>query len=491
MVPNLKETKMKKIKIIIALAIIANIFTLSSCKKFIDEDINIDPNNPEDVPMNVLLPGIEANLGYSYGSDLSRYPSLWIQTMAGINNQHLQYDNYSLNESDVNNMWYFNLYGGAMSDLDILIRKAASTGSPHYGGIAKILMANALGTCTDLWGDIPYSEAFQGRENLTPKYDSQESIYGSIQSLLDQAIADLSSSTSNFLPGGDDLIYGGDLASWIALANSLKARYYIHLIKKDPGASANALAAIAAGAIADVTGSAKLFYGENSNELNPYYQFFTNDRPGDAGIGKTIVDIMNGTNDPRRAAYFTTDANCTPDTCYSGAVAGSGDAATSYLGPFYNSPAAPIYFMTFAEVKFIEAEAQLRSSNAVAAAAAYNAAVTASLDEYGIADAAFITANASETDLTITLDKIFTQKYVHMFGQGYEGYADWRRSHDATHPNGIPALTAAVGNVTNGVIPRRLPYPNSERLQNGANVAAATSSQGGASLLNRVWWDVP
>jgi hypothetical protein len=480
---------MKKIKIFAMLTLAACLFSITSCKEFIDEELNIDPNNPEDVSMNVLLSGAEVTLAFSYASDLTRYPALWTQTLSGIANQHLLFDNYILTESDVNNMWYYNLYGGAMSDLSILMKKAVEQNSPHYGGVAKILMASALGVCTDLWGDIPYSQAFQGLANMKPAYDSQQQIYTTIQSLLDQAIVDLSASTSNFYPGADDFIYGGDLAAWTAFAYSLKARNYLHLGKRDAANYQLALNQIP-NAISGNSGSAVLNFGSLATENNPIYKFYFEDRPGDAGVGKTLVDLMNSLNDPRRAVYFTTDANCTPDTCYSGSPAGAGDAATSYMGSFYGSPTSPSYFLTYAEIKFIEAECEFRVGSLANAAAAFNDAVAASLDMFGTPDAAYLAANASEVDTTITIDKIFTQKYIHMYCQGTEGFTDWRRSHDSSHPNGIPALSPAVANTTNGVIARRFPYPNSERLQNGTNLNAAISNQGGADVTNRVWWDL-
>jgi len=478
---------MKNIKTITGFILLLIIVSTTSCKKWIDEDINKDPNQPEDVSMNVLLPGIEVNLAYTFGSDLNRYPSLWIQTMSGLSNQHLAFDFYSFNESDVNNMWYYNLYGGAMSDLYVVLGKASSTGSPHYGGIAKILMANALGTCTDLWGDIPYSEAFQGPLNLKPKYDSQEKIYAEIDTLLTQGISDLGASASTFYPGADDFIYGGDLGNWIAFAHSLKARYYMHHGKRDVSYYSLALAEIPS-ALSGNDQNTQFNFGVNVTENSPVYQFFSVDRPGDAGVGKNLVDLMNGLNDPRRSVYFLTDGLCTPDTCYSGSAAGSGDGS-SEIGEFFNSPTSPTLFMTYSEVKFIEAECAFRTGDAAAAAAAYNVAVSASLEMFGTSDAAYEATNANETSGSITLEKIFTQKYIHMFCQGTEGWTDWRRSHDATHLNGIPALAPAANNVTGGLIPRRFPYPNSERLQNGSNMSAASISQGGAGITDHVWWD--
>lgn len=473
---------MKKTYNLILSTLLLMLISSSGCKKVIDEKINIDPNKPADVPVSLLLSSTQGALGFSLGSDLARFPSLWVQSMAGLANQHLLYDNYQLLESDVNNMWFFNIYGGALENLKLLMDKGVSTKSPHYEGIAKILMANALGVTTDLWGDVPYTQAFKGSEDLTPAYDTQAQIYSTIQSLLTSAKADLAVSFSAFEPGSDDLIYSGDLTKWTEAANSLSARYWLHL-SKVPGSNAytNALTALA-GAFTSNASNEMLYFGEASTNASPFFQFFIEGRPGDAGMGKVLIDQLNSTNDPR-AAQIAADADAT-DTIitYVGSAAGTGNGSASNIGPFYGSKSSPVAFITYPEVKFIEAEAKFATSDLAGAATAYNQAVTASLVYFGVtADSTFLATYVAETSGSITLDKIMTQKYVALFSQGYEQFTDWRRT-------GIPALTLAAQPQTTE-IPRRFPYPNSERLYNLANMTAAAGNQGGASLINRVWWD--
>lgn len=462
---------MKKTKIFSAILMVAALSTVTSCKKYIDEDLNINPNQPEDVPVSLLLPSVEGGLSYTSGSDMSRYPSLWIQQIAGLANQHLVYDNYGLAESDVNNMWFFNLYSTSLANADIMIKKAEANGSPYYAGIGKILMAYGLGITTDVWGDIPYSQAFQGDVDLTPAYDSQQSIYNSIQSLLTEAKADLSAASSNFIPGIDDLIFGGDNAAWIATANALSARYWIHL-SKVPGSNAyqNALAAISAGAIADNSGDANFPFSDNVTEGNPWFQF-NDQRAGDIGMGETFINLMISLNDPRLPEYATTDAT---DTAYSGSPAGVGAGGVSAMGAYPASSSSPWQLVSFTELKFIEAEAKFQTGDLAGAAAAHNEGVASSLDKVGVTDPAYIAANGSETAGSITLDKIMTQKYIAMFPNCEETFTDWRRT-------GIPSLSLAAGALTSQ-IPRRFPYPQSERLHNGSNLPAA-------SLTTRVWWD--
>jgi len=445
--------------------------TITSCKKFIDEDLNVNPNQPDDVPVNLLLPSIEGGLAYSAGSDMARYNGLWIQQIAGLANQHLVFDNYGLSESDVNNMWYFNLFSTTLANADIMIKKAEANGSPYYAGIGKILMAYGLGITTDVWGDIPYSQAFQGETELSPAYDSQQSIYNSIQSLLASAITDLGAASSTFIPAGDDLIYGGDLTAWIATANSLSARYWLHL-SKVPGSNAyaNALSAIGAGAYTDAAQDANFPFTDNVTEGNPWFQF-NDQRAGDIGMGAAFIDLMISLNDPRLPAYATTDAT---DSAYSGSPAGVGAGGVSAMGDYPASSSSPWQLISYTEIKFIEAEAKFQTGDLAGAATAHNEGVASSLDKVGVTDAAYIAANGSETAGSITLDKIMTQKYIAVFPDCEEAFTDWRRT-------GIPALTIAA-NPQTPAIPRRWPYPQSERLHNGSNVPPA-------SLTTRVWWD--
>jgi hypothetical protein len=163
-------------------------------------------------------------------------------------------------------------------------------------------------------------------------------------------------------------------------------------------------------------------------------------------------------------------------------------ANRSRLGPYVNRPDAPTNWITFTEVKFIEAEANLRLNNFAAAAAAYNAAVKSSiLRVTGAADPAYEAKFANENAATIQIngfEKIFTEKYIALFLEA-ESWTDWRRSIPAGAPgntSGIPRLTPASTNETGGIFPRRFLYPQTELINNSGNVPAA-------SITDRVFWD--
>ena len=459
---------MKKYKTIkfIGVFLLVSLMT-TSCKKWIDPEINVSPNNPSDVSVNFLLPSAEAALAYSVGGDLSYAAMIWMQQYAGGGNQPWAYDRYNFTQSDIDNAWKWAMYAAPMMDLHQIINKASSEGSPYYTGIAKILMAYSIGTMTDLFGAIPYSEAFLGKNDA--HFDSQQSIYAAIDGLLTDAISDLGASSSLRTPGSDDLIFQGDLGKWTATAWAFKARYAMHRSKilGTTTAYANALTALS-NAISSNGGDCEFYFGTAANENNPVYQFIQQ-RPYDIVMGKFFVDTLTISNDPRLPFFC--------DTTGGGAVGsapGQADPSATLQGPYYGSATSPVVFISYVEMKFIEAEAKFPTDKA-GSATAFNDAVKASiLKVTGASAPAWEALHASETAASITLEKIMVKKYIALFLQ-LEVYNDWRRT-------GFPQLTPA----TNGVIttiPRRYPYPTSERLYNPNTPSA--------SITDRVWWDIP
>lgn len=435
------------------------VLLLTACDTWIDPKLNVNPNAPESASPTVVLPTVQAGMAYVMGGDFGRYVSVLTQANTGVDRQHLGIYNYQFTESDVDNSWS-TMYAGPMNDTKLMIAQAAANGDSHYEGVFKVLHAYQIIAVTDLWGDVPFSEALSGAVNTRPKYDAQSAIYAAANGLLDGAIAQLTAPAAGRKPGADDLIYGGKAASWIKAAHALKARMAIHLAKMDVQAAAAALVEVAAsfGGNAD---DMQFNFGEAETEGNPWYQFNTQ-RSGDLTFGVKLSEIMNATSDPRRGAYCEADK--------SGAF-----NATCPMGSFYSSINSAVPLLTYAEMKFIEAEANIRLGKAAEAHAAYTAAVKASLQRTGVADADITTfmaqASVDPGASALTLENVMTQKYVAMYTQS-ESWSDWRRT-------GFPALAPTDG--TN--VPRRFPYPQSERLYNGGNMPS------GVTIFDRVWWD--
>jgi hypothetical protein len=463
----LKIKTMKKYNIILAVLLVGLIIITGSCKKWIDPDINTDPNKPTDVTVNAILPAAQAGMGYTAGGDLKYAASIWMQQMAGGANQPLAYDRYVYTQSDVDNVWKWNLYAGPMMDCYRMIQKAENEGDPYYSGIAKVMMAYQLGSVTDLWGDVPYSEAFQGDANLKPAYDTQEEIYTSLKTLLDEAITSFNTSASaNFrIPGSDDFIYGGEMGLWKKTAYALKARYALHLSKRNGASAYTEALTDLTNAFASNSEDFEFVFGNAYNESNPLFQF-NDQRTYDIVTGAYLVDSLVATNDPRLPLLVDgTDG-------YVGSHAGQGDG-WALIGSYYASPNSPVPFISYVECKFIEAECKFQTGDVAGAATAYNTGVLASLAKFGVTDSTFEATYANDSAASITLEKIMQQKYYALCFQ-LEVYNDWRRT-------GLPVLQPASPAALSE-IPRRYPYPTSEIIYNSANVPSVT-------LTTRVWWD--
>ena len=447
----------------------AVLFGVFSCapEDWIDYSINNDPDAPSTVPMSLILPAVQQSVAYQLnGNNTVRTTALWMQQFDGVARQSFTETRYQLTPADVNNV-FDDIYSEILINCKIIIDQAEGS-SPHFSGVAKVLTALSLGVATDLFGDIPYSEALQGSDNLTPAYDSQESIYQTIFSLLDSAISDLSQS-DNVFPLAGDLMYNGDVSKWIKAAYSLKARHYIQLSNKSASAYSDALAAAELGFF-DIGDDLALTF--DSDDKSPFYQFM--DQRGDIVMGGKLYDILYDLPgiywDPRIDFYFDDFFGA------GGSVAGSENADASLPGAFLTAEDATVYLMSVAELYFIKAEADAALGNNAEASTNLQNGITRSMLKSGadfddirelyIQDAIFFAQDTS-------LENIITHKYIDGFGTN-QPYADWRRT-------GFPQLDLAIGAVI-PQIPTRFPYPQDELNYNAANVPSV-------SITDKVWWD--
>ena len=340
-------------------------------------------------------------------------------------------------------------------------------------------MAANLGMAATMWGDVPYSEAFlgeEGGESLQPAYDTQESVYQSVQQLLDEGITLLGQTPSFAPPGADDLIYDGDADLWIKTANALKARYYMHLTKRDANASASALSAITK-AYESNAEEATFVFGTAPTQANPYAQFGTQ-RPNTLVVFEPFNESMDSKSDPRLSYYMASDG--TNWNFYAGESA-----------LFWSSNASPLPLISFTEQKFLEAEAELRSGNIAEAEAALTDAIEANMDQMGIDPtdyAAYVAAYGDFSGLTTDearMERLIGEKYVAMYCQGFiESWTDFKRT---GYPDLTPNPQGVNGFNPSGVIPRRYQYVTDERFSNTVNVDAATARQGGDLLDVDTW----
>jgi hypothetical protein len=374
-------------------------------------------------------------------------------------------------------------------------------------GVARIWRVFIFHRLTDLYGDIPYSEAGKGYIEgiLKPAYDAQQDIYMDMLSELEAGIGQLGANTL----GVSDLVYQGDVDKWRRFGNSLMLRLAMRLTKADAAtAQAWATKAISAGTMSSNGDIAYIQHtlGPAGINKNGHGEVFSAD--GNPRLSKTFVDFLQG--DPRlpilgarRSDGSTNPADLIgmPNGLTSGALeAKYGNDNTVYAEPnrgVITGEDAPMVFQTYAEVEFLKAEASTRGWISSDAATHYNNGVKAAMqmlsmlypNAAAISDAQVADYLAARPfDAANAMEMIHSQYWAATFLNEYEAFANWRRT-------GFPVLQPfggeAVydGNVTNGTIPRRLIYPMSEESTNAENFAAALSRQGPNEFTTRVWWD--
>ena len=382
-------------KIIFTIATAALLF--SSCNL---DEVNTNPNDPVDVPLKTLLPAAQKGLADALGGRFFRYTGILSQQLDGQSNQELNFENYNPDELFVGYAWD-DFYSGSMIHLRIMIDQAVEEGSPHYEGVGKILLATALGAVTDTWGDIPYTEALLGGDNLAPAYDGQQAIYTEILNLLTEGIEDVQAGNSVLSPTSDDVIYGGDMAAWATAAHALKARYLIHQTKVDAGVASEALMEAQMG-FSSEAGDMNFVY-EGSGSPNPIFVFFSETE--NAFVDPQYLGVL-GSQDLR----FDDFVDLIPFT-----------GGASKVGEALGSTGSPIWMMSYVEQEFIKAEAHLRANATSDAQDAMHEAIRASVRQHTgglytdseIED--FVATHVLTGDFESDLDLLMNEKFAGAF----------------------------------------------------------------------------
>ena len=294
----------------------------AACDSFLTNSSN-DPNRPTAASIRQLFVGVQAaQFAFQEGTTAMQL-CLWVQTCGAANGRFVQQAYiYVFGEgTDIGSGfgdWLTVYDAGGLIDIRQVEATASAAGDRVWLGIAKIWEAYAIGTAADLWGDVPYSNALTSGQ---PSLDGQAAVYASLQTLLDGAIADLASGVGTG-PAEVDLIFGGSPSKWIATANTLKARYFMHTAESvGATAYASALTAAASG-IADASGASDFsaFHSSATSERNMWTQFQTSSGFGtDLSAGKALVDLMVNRRDPRLSSYFCKNVTATwkgPDSTF-------------------------------------------------------------------------------------------------------------------------------------------------------------------------------
>ncbi|CAM4093250.1 SusD/RagB family nutrient-binding outer membrane lipoprotein [Zobellia nedashkovskayae] len=450
---------MKTIKLIFCTLFLG---LLASCEI---TDLNTEPDSPsaESINAGAIYPGMITQTHRNSMALGGRIAGIITQHFDGLDAQQIAYAQYNIGENDLDNLWSSGLYGaGSMRDCFVIMQN--NTG--EVSALAKLYMAANLGATTSMWGNVPYSDAFLGDAgNLNPTYDDQSELYGTIQTLLDEAIAEgVSSGVGAFMGTG-----ATDGINWEATAHALKARYYLHLTSVNGSAAAQSALLEAQQAFTSTAEQPDFVFSSPAQNANPL-ALFDNDRPGTMGFSSSLNTLMSG--DPRLPLY-TTD----------------GSTFAGEDGLFWGQLDSPTPLISYWEVKFIEAEAIVRTGGSDAdALAALQDALLSNMLYIGIdqADAdAYVNAlslSGSEAD---KIETIIVEKYKSLYGNApLEVWVDYRRT---GFPDLIPNPDAVPGVNPSGVIPRRFLYPITERTTNLTNYEAAISAQGGHLLDDDLW----
>ncbi|MFL0086042.1 SusD/RagB family nutrient-binding outer membrane lipoprotein [Tenacibaculum maritimum] len=464
---------------------------LSSCTKDFQE-INTNTNNPVNVQPSFLL----RQVIYNFGENMS-YEGFVAGDLLAQHRTALDFnlfDRHTLKSPQLGgNPWA--IFYKNLRDNEIILKQAnTSTANLVYKGPALILKAYMAMGLTDLFGDVPYFDAFKGTEGVvTPTYDQQQRIYldpNGILDNLDNAITALKN-YKDITPLEGDILYRGNLQSWIQFANSLKIKALIRISSK-----------------VNVKNDLQKLYNEGNyikvNTQNAVFDF-TNTAPnsfrlaqlrvGDFNnfvLSETMEEIMNRFNDTRLATLFRPYANATSNE-FNGLINGIDASNTSIAladyslaGTIFREDTATLdaNFLTAWETSLLLAEAAEKGLIIADAKKLYETGVTLAFEYWNTElPANYLNENASYNAIgTTPLEQIATQKWISSVINGYESWIEYRRT-------GFPNLKPIAASLNNNLIPIRMPYPPEEEALNKKNYTIAAQATNNNSINVPVWWD--
>ncbi|MEE9349119.1 MAG: SusD/RagB family nutrient-binding outer membrane lipoprotein [Flavobacteriaceae bacterium] len=517
--------------IVIAISLIA----FQSCTDHFEE-LNTNPHAYTDLDPGIQLAKVQLDLSGNRGPIWEYDLGIAMSTMQYFSGswwcQHGGQYNI-VNKSHWAALWEDRFSGGLKNIQNLLERTEGVAGQENMNSVARIMRVYLFSELTDMYGDIPYSQAIKGFSEgiLLPTYDKQEDIYTDFFIELEKANVQLTGA-SGTIKG--DLLLDGDVNKWRKFANSLRMRLGFRLTKVNPTeAKTQVEAAISGGVMTSNDDISMMIHedidyqqGDIENRGNGRSQTFQASANSEGfRLTNTFVDHLKLTGDPRLFIYGGTYLEDGTDlTQYlqlgithgamwwnewsaygdlfdpnTGNLVANVPMISKHMQPskYIADQAAPNFVMTYAEVELLLAEAAVRGWGATGAQAHYEAGLQAGLTHVSMypgapdisqADKdAFIAANALPADMEGKIRVINEQMWVNLYMNGLESYSNFRRS-------GYPALTPFQGvewytSGTGGVIPRRFFYPEFESQVNPVNYQEAVDRQGADDLLTRVWWD--
>lgn len=485
--------------------------------------LNENPNGPTDVPPQFVFPqGVTASVGLARGTGMDLYfTSLWAQHYGEI--QYPDNDAYNLRPTSIDG-WWSSFYSSGLQDFTVAAAKGEEQGRSNLVAPAVIMKQWTFGLMTVLWGDIPYSQANLGAANVTPAYDTQESIFDGMFTALNAAndmVVPVNAS-EGLTYGDADPLYFGDMEKWQKFANSLRLRYAFWISNANPTKAQSefdAAMAEASGIFESNEDNAVLVWpGDGINE-SPLYANMVTGLRDDNRVSRTLINILqddandttvapaskdpNDFQDPRLSIFAQLPEDTVRDIDFYIGVRNGLDAAaalaqglqlTSKIGAIFIEPDAPTYLMKYAEVEFILAEFARRGwAGAGDMNTHYQRGIRASMELYGVPTAeidayllhpsVLLGNGIGFSGIDTDAEKIALQHWIALYGQGIEAWTLYRLT-------GVPDLQPGPAAVET-TVPRRLTYPLAEQSFNNTNLQAAINAQGGDELTNDLWFTEP
>lgn len=508
------------------------LFGAVACEDF--ETVNTDPNNPIEVPTNMIMAGVQKQImdnvydNWFSGRQCLVYTQYWAQR------NYTEEDRYQIRESVNNN--YFNYLYQSAANLDEIIKlnsdEATASKMVIYGdnnnqiAAAKILKVWLYQLITDTWGNVPYTEASKLLEGVYyPKYDDQQTIYQSLIAELTEAVSLIDESKIAF--EGGDRIFDGDASKWKKFANSLKCRLAIHVSKVDPNWKKYIADALASGVFQSNADNALYAYSSTAPEQCGFYIGYFEDGRNDFTITRPFTDILKGqrdtlnskthpwegVTDPRLPIY-TTPRNENYIGMPYGIPSSSVTSTMRNMAPnWYSFPPLclndnfTVPLMTYAELQFILSEYNGYSVDE------YKKGIRASLEYWSKLSGTIISSDSEPLNTaqvnayitavsgTVNAETVALQKYIDLYMNGTESWVEYRRTGYPTQllkPGEISIIDEGVSipfstlSDTKGDIISRVKYPTNESTLNGENFnAAITKLQDGTNnYYSKMFWDV-
>ncbi|MFP4471573.1 MAG: SusD/RagB family nutrient-binding outer membrane lipoprotein [Bacteroidales bacterium] len=476
------NTARKNIFLIIAALAIAGLL-FQGCEKDFDE-INKDPDAITEVPPDYLLPGSImsiSNIENGYMESFA-YASDWVQFTASA----LWPDPGRYYFEKSRSFMWDNMLTGPLQDLKVMNKLSAEAKNNSLRAVSAIMYAYGFGLLTDAYGPVPYEQSLQAENGINkPAYDGQEVIYLALLDTLETANALLNGVSKIDIKADYDVMFSADALKWQKFCNGLRLRMLMRIsMVKDVKAELQALVSDNNNPLPEGNDDNAKFDYPGTTPVNyfPLYDILSEDAT-DAGyrVSQTLVDQLQATEDPRLTIYAMPNENGEYVGLENGMATSTGEIDTySRVNTHYGRKTRAGVFLTYSEVQFLLAEAAARQLIAGDPEDYYNEAVRANFLDLGFSEddyESFILSGGGYAGL----DRVLVQKWVSLFGRGFEAWTEYRRT-------GVPELTPAA-NAFVEVVPMRFLYPITEEQTNNANLQQAIETlNNGDALDSKLWW---